>query len=78
MKIIKKIKVDLGDRSYPIIIGNGIYGNKNLYRNSKIPEFNLSKETIDLLKDMLEINPLKRIDIIEVGYRLDEINRFYK
>ena len=34
MKIIKKIKVDLGDRSYPIIIGNGIYGNKNLYRNS--------------------------------------------
>ena len=34
MKIIKKIKVDLGARSYPIIIGNGIYGNKNLYRNS--------------------------------------------
>ena len=34
MKIIKKIKVDLGDRSYPIIIGNGIYGNKNLYKNS--------------------------------------------
>ena len=34
MKIIKKIKVDLGDRSYPIIIGNGIYGNKNLYRTS--------------------------------------------
>ncbi|MEC9190330.1 MAG: 3-dehydroquinate synthase [Pseudomonadota bacterium] len=34
MKIIKKIKVDLGARSYPIIIGNGIYGNKNLYKNS--------------------------------------------
>jgi len=70
----------LGVCFFNLLTNSALYYDVNefLYRNGKIPEFNLSKETIDLLKDMLEINPLKRIDIIEVGCRLDEINRFYK
>ena len=76
MKIIKKIKVDLGDRSYPIIIGNGIYGNKNLYKNSNPKNSILVINKMELGVDNIA-EEIKNYDPILISINKEKFMTFF-